>query len=237
MKKLLITLTLLTAASALALSPRDKKLFEAIYYEQDIEKARAALEQGANINAISDSFTTPLLGGIHFNSLSLVRFLIDNGANSNRLDPYLVEEYGNVNPHFMFVAEVLNQEILELLLEKTNPVNQYTLDYALCIAVSYATSSSYFDQDCDCKNVRGRMTKCTHGKPVPKCKPCMKAFITVLLEHGASPFAITTIYDYSPEEIAQGLVDPDDCTIAYELAKQSKDKALIKLLDKYKPGK
>ncbi len=236
MKKLLFTLTLLTVASAYALTETEKKLFEAIYYEQDIEKARAALAGGANINAISDDFTTPLLGGIYFNNPSLVRFLFDNGANSNRLDPYL-EEYGNVNPHFQFATEVLNLEILELLLEKTNPVNQYTIDYALCTAVSYATSSSYFDQDCDCMNVRGRMTQCTHGKPVPTCKPCMKDFITVLLEHGASPFAITTIYDYSLEEIEEGLVDPDDCTIAYELAKESKDRALIKLLEKYKPGK
>ncbi len=230
MKKLLLTLTLLTVASTYALTPNDKKLFEAIINERDINKTRTALEQGANINALTDD-TTPLLGAIYINNPAMVRFLIENGADCNRLDPFLEEDHMGVNLHILFAVEVLNQEILELLLKNTNPINQYTLDYVLCGAVEFATNPGCLDDmDCDyCTKIqRRRMTTCTHGKKALKCKPCMRAFIKLLLEHGASPYTKTA---YDPEDIKYG-----DYTIAYQLAKKSKDKALIKLLEKYKPS-
>ncbi len=92
MKKLLLTLTLLTAASAQALTDVDRKLFDAIN-EQSWPELYAALRKGADINTINPSTgESPLLSALHHDDVPMIRFLIEIGADcSNSFDSKFID--------------------------------------------------------------------------------------------------------------------------------------------------
>ncbi len=220
MKNLLLTLTLLTVASAQALTDTDRKLFDAVD-EQSLPKVKAALNEGANINAMSPAHETPLLGAVYRSNASMVKFLIKESADCNVYNSLLHEHY-NLNPLIVLAAERYNFEILSTLLGNISSVNQRSLDAALIIVVYYAvniesTLKETKENPCPCNYHIRAIAKCTHGKLVPACTPCMKKLVTLLLQHGASPTA----------KDSDGESEGDT---AYEMAKKSGQKELIKLL-------
>ncbi len=165
---------------------------------------------------------------------SLVEVLINQGA-----DPYVVSDYINMN--IILAGNRLDIAILRLLLKNIAGISQETLNSALTMAVGEATHHPLEDLPKTPACLRSTNTKaflfvlmaigvdddsfrkptCPHGKKITLCTPCIEEFLTVLLEYGADPFGIVKM-------------SKDHFTTAYQLAKESGDMALIKLLEKYK---
>lgn len=64
-------------------------LFDTAQKENNLEKAKKAIEAGANVNAKDKDGDTPLHLAVRFNDLGLVQLLLKNGA-----DPTIKDMYG-----------------------------------------------------------------------------------------------------------------------------------------------
>ena len=189
MKKLLLTLTLLTVASAQALTDVEKKLYLGIK-EQSLPQIKAAINEGANVNTMNN-LECPLLGAVYLGNAPMLKLLIELGADCNVYNDLLDECHG-VNPLIAYATATFNYKILSTLLERISPISQHTLDKSLRGIVSASVEFTSILKDikqypCPCCNdFMQRIAKCTHGKLVPECKPCMKKLIELLISHGAS---------------------------------------------------
>ncbi len=124
MKKLLLTLTLLTTVAAQATEEANEQLFAALKCGS-LADAQAALNAGADINA-RNGWDSPLSRAIRQNDVELAEFLIEHGAEYADSDTYP----DNAVP---FVRAVFEEDptIVTLMFEDSKPIGQYTLDAAL----------------------------------------------------------------------------------------------------------
>ena len=70
---------------------RSDELFDAIEDAQDIDAVRILIERGCDVNMRVEDGWTPLMAAANVGSLSIVKLLIDSGADANALD----DEYGS----------------------------------------------------------------------------------------------------------------------------------------------
>jgi len=173
MKKLLLTLTILTIASTQA-ADVNEQLFNAVE-ASSVAQAKAALNAGAYIDTIKDNYT-PLTAAVFNFNLEMVEFLIEQGANC-----CISGEYNDVCA-LVFAAEFEWHDMLKLMLEKSDSIDLEKLDRALFITVN------------------------THSEH--ECDLCLEKIVTLLLEHGASPY-----YYFNDTFITE--------RTAYELAKSA----------------
>ena len=166
MKKLFITLMLLTAASAHANQEADEQLYAAIQ-NRSLADIKAALNAGAdidlNLNAYGEypdpdchpcdcDYETPIARAVRNNDMELCGLLLEKGADYS---------FG-LNSGLMLACWSDRHAILQLMLE-TQSLEQNQLDTALFRCLDGLKDQAY-------------------------CDLCLEKTVSLLLEHNANPF-------------------------------------------------
>ncbi len=139
MKKILLPLILIAAASTQALTETDKQLFAAVE-SGSIADAQAALSAGADINALRGCSDSPLYLAVVYNEIELAQFLIEQGAEYASSDTF------PANKPFIVAALIENPAILLLMFEKST-IGQHTLDEALQDVLTFYLDSGCYSYD------------------------------------------------------------------------------------------
>lgn len=118
MKSLILACALIFSFSALANQKATDKLFDAVE-NNNIKKARRAIEDGANVNARTTT-TSILLRAIKLNEIEITKLLLDNKADINQVRS--IDLFSGL----MIAAKQNNASMAKLLISRGAKVNLVT---------------------------------------------------------------------------------------------------------------
>ncbi len=155
-----ICLLLLLPFCAFAQDTNDELLEAA--RKSDVEKVKALLAKGANVNAKSPYGVTPLGFACSRGSVEIAKLLLDSGAEVNVTDTF----YKTTPFGMIMMGKKANPEIMLLLLEKGAKETDQAMNYAINNnhpnLAKVALTKGKFNQDTLDKYLRGASKK---GQP------------------------------------------------------------------------